>query len=932
MPFSPMRAHRACAILWMAAASSTPALADALWRTPWLVDAPQQIFLTAYDAAPNLHGVAFAEDGDLLIGSNGLYGYEDQFVTRFGTDGTLRWSGVVHAYDDPAAVVALPDGGAYATFSTAGVWGGFIARLDANGTVLWARDTPARSVVPIDTTRVAVSDCESASMLDAATGVVLWHRTVGDNGGCDGGGLVFDGTTLYAIARDVPDLIHASQRLVAFDLDGRARWETRLDDDEDPSLYGLGGGLLYLHRSSETIAVRAGDGSVAWRAPVSGWILAGASREPIVFADNGIQRLDAANGTPRWTTSFDGYIETIGVVGDAILAVSSQDLSRIDPESGAVVWTVPLPATAPDGNYYRWDTIGGLAADGTFSVVGRDVLSIFVQRVDLATGALAGSAPAPSITQGVYGYSTRDGSDLVSLHFDYSNVLRMIDVDAHTGEIRWDAATQLAEGLNVTGFAYWSAYAVGPTRVAAAVPLNDPQYVPSQFGLVDVAAYDRATGDEAWNVQLYDIGEAATAVETPIVDADGNVIVSLAMTMPCNESTCAVQSIQKLAAADGAVLWRIDDSSFGFTDPKPILVIGDDVLVRAPFEGSSATIRRLAGSDGSIVWESNVFAQNGVANLYRLDDAHLVAFEAAPDAYRWAALDAATGAVLWTSSAPCADLSLNCYGGSGAVTPGGAIVVPIQPGADATLAELQNDGSGGFATWPVADTRPDMITWLTDVAAESDGTVAYVLGRNGSWMGGGSWYRRFDPVAGADVSSQDFTGLPLGTLDAGAIDLDTSPLDAEPSGSVFSRQDATVVAHGNLAASVTLDSDVASPGVPLGFHLKATYTGDVALTGVHFRGTMRWSSGATDLSCTGVSNCVMDATGRDVNATFDIAPGGTLEISGRILPLDFPADTSPAWIGARVLGPPGLDERDTSDNFARTNVTMALFAGGFDGN
>lgn len=918
----------------VALTASASSVAETLWRTPWMVDAPQQILLTSYDPPPNLHGVAFADDGDLLIGSNGLYGYADEFVSRFGADGTLRWSGVVHAYDDPAEIVALPDGGAYATFSTSGIWGGYIARFDASGTVLWARDTPARLVVPIDADRVAVSDCESASMLDAATGVVLWHRTVGNNVGCDGGGLIVDGSTIYTIARHEPDYLHVSQRLVALDLDGRSRWEATLDDDEDPNLVGLGAdGLLYMHKTGETIAVRTSDGSVAWRAPASGWILAGAAREPIVLSNDGIERLDAADGSVRWSTAVGR--ETMNVLGDAILVASSDGLSRIDAESGAILWTVALPAMDPAGIYYRWDTIGGLAADGTFSVVGRAGYSIFVQRADLATGALVGSASAPPITQGIYGYSARDGSDLVSFHFDNSNVVRMIDVDAHSGEIRWNAQTQIAEGLNVTGLAYWSAYAIGPTRVAAAVPLNDPQYVPSQYGLVDVVAYDRATGEETWNVELYDIGEAATAVETPIVDADGNVIASIAMTVPCGDGTdCPQQSILKLAAADGAVLWRVDNAEYGATDPKPILAIGDDVLVRAPFAGSTATIRRLAGSDGSIVWESDVFAANGVANLYRLDDSRLVAFDAAPDAYRWAALDAATGAVLWTSSAPCADPNLNCYGGGGVVASSGAIVVPIQPGPNATLAELENDGSGGFAAWPVADTRPDMITWLTDLVAESDGTIDYVLSRNGSWMGGGSWYRRFDPAAGSDVSSQNFPGLPLGAIEAGAIDLDTAPLDSQPSGSVLSREDVAIVAHGNLAASVTLESDVASPGQRLGFHLQATYAGDAALAGVRFRGTMRWASGATDLSCggTGVSNCVLDATGRDVNATFDIAPGGTLDISGRILPLDFPGDASQAWIGARVLGPPGLDEAETADNFARANVVMALFTGGFDGN
>jgi outer membrane protein assembly factor BamB len=929
------RARATCATMLFAAAAAASASAGAatLWRTPWMLEAPQQIVGTNYDPPPNLHGVAFADDGDLMIASNGLYGYADEFVSRFGADGALRWSGVVHAYDDPAAVVALPDGGAYATFSTSGIWGGFVARLDANGTVLWARDAPGRSIVPIDADRLAVSDCESASMLDAATGVVLWHRTVGNNTGCGGGGLVVEGSTIYAIARQQPDYLRASQRLVALDFDGRSRWEATLDDDEDMSLVGIGGDLLYLHKTGETIAVHVSDGSVAWRAPASGWILAGAALEPIVDLYDRIERLDAASGEARWTASVGPYIQTIGNVGDAILVLSSAGLSRIDAESGAILWTVALPEGDPDEVRY-WDTIGGLAADGAFSVVARERLSIFVQRVDLATGALVGSASAPPIPQGIYGYSARDGSDLVRLHFDYSNVLRMIDVDAASGEIRWNSATQLAEGLNLTGFAYYSAFAIGPTRVAAAVPLNDPQSGSSQYGLVEVVAYDRATGATAWDASLYDMFEAATAVETPIVDDEGNVIVSIAMTIPCNDGTCPQQSIMKLAAADGSVLWRVDNSVFGATDPKPILAIGGDTIVRAPFAGSTATIRRLAGSDGSIVWESDVFAESGVANVYRLDDSRLVAFDTAPDAYRWAALDAATGAVLWTSSTPCADVALNCYGSSGVVASNGAIVLPIQPGANAALAELKNDGSGGFLAWPVGDTRPDMIAWLTDLAAESDGTVDYVLARDGSWMGGGSWYRRFDPTAGVNVSSQNISGLPLGPIEAGAINLDTTPLDSDPSGSVFSREDAAIVAHGNLAAAVTLDSGVASPGVPLGFHLRATYAGDVAVAGARFRGTMRWASGATNLSCagSGVSNCVLDATGRDVHATFDIAPGGMLEISGRILPLDFPGDSSQGWIGARVLGPPELDESDTTDNFARANVAIALFAGGFDGN
>ncbi len=135
--------------------ASTCVEAASIWRTPWMLEAPPRAALLAQGTTRGLDGIAFADDGDLLLGTQGFYGYQDGFVTRVAPDGTLRWNGVVHAWDPPAAIVPLPDGGAYATFATPFVWGGFASRLDANGNTLWARDVPARSLVPIDADRVA---------------------------------------------------------------------------------------------------------------------------------------------------------------------------------------------------------------------------------------------------------------------------------------------------------------------------------------------------------------------------------------------------------------------------------------------------------------------------------------------------------------------------------------------------------------------------------------------------------------------------------------------------------------------------------------------------------------------------------------------------------------------------------------------------------
>jgi hypothetical protein len=76
---------------------------------------------------------------------------------------------------------------------------------------------------------------------------------------------------------------------------------------------------------------------------------------------------------------------------------------------------------------------------------------------------------------------------------------------------------------------------------------------------------------------------------------------------------------------------------------------------------------------------------------------------------------------------------------------------------------------------------------------------------------------------------------------------------------------------------------------------------------------------------------VLDSTvDRNIDATFDIEPGGEIDVTGRILVIDdFPA-MSQRWIGMRVVGPPELDETGTIDNFAQAVAVQALFASGFD--
>jgi hypothetical protein len=912
-------AASAAAIAWLALAGSSSS-ATTLWRTDWVDAAPLAWISGLNGDSPNDAGVAFLDDGDVVIAANGSYTLDDSFVMRFGADGALRWSGVAAAYEYPSQIVPLADGGAYATFGLYGMFG-FAARFDTSGTTLWQRSVPAHALVPVDDARVAISDCESVSMLDAATGVVRWNRLLAHSSECYGG-LIRDASTLYTIAaQDYPPA--EGERLVAVDLDGDILWRSPLDVT-GCALVGNAAGLVYLRTDEETLAYHAGDGSLAWRAPGSGWILAGATHEPIVVTVDGIQRLAADNGHVRWTTALGPYVGRVAAVGDSVVALVGGTLVRLDAETGAIAWIIDLPLVDSAGNPLReWSAIGDVGTDAAFAVIGRSPITAFVQRIDYATGALAAAAVAPPIPQAIDGNVLREGNDLVAVRTDYTRVLRAIDIDATTGAVRWNVATPFAVGVMDGGSFWWeSAHAVGPSRIAVAIPINAWSQT---GGVTDVVALDRASGAVAWETTLWDFDERETAVTTPIVDAAGNVIVSIAMTLRLFDGTYEQrQSIYKLAAADGAVLWRVDDDLFGETAPKAIFALGDDVLVEGPFADSTDTLRRLDGDDGSLQWASGLFADSGLSALYRDGDTRLIAFAAPAVAfYQWAALDAATGSVLWSTTAPCID-GANCGGVSGALSPDGRIIVPFFSTTSGALVALDDHGSGATHSWPLAPTADNLHATIDDVAVESDGTVDFAWGRYGPYVSGATWAARFDPSAGS-ASYQRIVGTPIGARDGTSLLIDQT--------TAFSREDMAITARGNLAASVALDEPRVAAGQHLGFHLIATWEGDAPLAGVSMRGSVRWPSGATDLSCggIGVSNCVLDATGDAVYATFDIAPGGRVDVAGKILVLDSSSGDGSRSFGVRVAGPAGLDESDTIDNFARASTQQVLFADGFDG-
>src|SRR5262249_26045806 len=152
--------------------------------------------------------------------------------------------------------------------------------------------------------------------------------------------------------------------------------------------------------------------------------------------------------------------------------------------------------------------------------------------------------------------------------------------------------------------------ASGPTSIAAATPMNKGSgFELDDAGAVRVVAYDRGTGAENWNVVLYDLSQGYTSVADLVVDADDDLFVAVGTTLPGTTfEVCGHETIYKLSATDGSVLWREDQtlgSAFGPVDAPTIGALDGDLLVVAALDGSPSTVRRIAGTDGSEVWRAD---------------------------------------------------------------------------------------------------------------------------------------------------------------------------------------------------------------------------------------------------------------------------------------------------------------------------------------
>lgn len=930
--------------------------AGEIWRNEWLVQAPPTLITYAPEPSPRKPTAAFAfgTSGDVLFNaSNPPYSNQGEIFVRVSNSGALRWSSradfgayaaLVQDGGDAFLALGVPDNGDLADR---------VVHVDANGAIAWSRGLPTGWLAKAGGGRLASLGCNSLSLLDATNGNVIWERVfaANRNDNCHGNVIADDQGNLYVeIGIGNYDLgVISNFRTFKFAADGTELWSVA-EVDGGGSLIGAGSGVLYLRTSAGVRALRMTDGGPIWSASLDATanVLLGSGDpvEPVVVAPNFVQRLAAATGAPRWKASLPGLTGVAGVIGDSVVVASQTSFTRLDSASGAVAWT----HTAANNQWRGFGAFDGAAFIGvaTTSYGGISVL----ERIDASSGAMTEIA-MPSIAQGVDAVSVTDESgEIASAGIALQagqTVLRLRKVDA-AGATVWESTDTIDTSISSAWWQLPPSPSMGSDAVAvgATVSRGSCSDIYGQ-GYAVVSAHDRATGQLKWSVPLdIDHVQHCAWVSTPSFDANGDVIVATSAIGACMDfgDTCERQRLYKLAASTGAVLWQVDNIGYQtFTYqifPQAFSLVGSDVLLHGPFISSQDTIRRLSGANGEVLWTSDLFHENNfIADaVYASDPNHVVVFSGTAATIDWAALDITTGAVSWTSTAPrpaCA-LQSCAFSAPDLIPFNGDLLAGASLDFAPVLKRYHNDGSGAVDSWVLGPVNPLISGGITSLWKDANDVVqTYLYQGFKRSQGSLRFLSTFDFTSGALLGKQaiyaynpdslawSFSG-PLRAPTTGRLLVSTAgPTPSMPTTTGAALLDTSVVAHGNLAVTLSVDQVSVQAGGRLGFHLTATYAGDALLTGAHVFALMPWQGGVT-ATCSG-TNCVLDTRTGHVDATFDIAPGGSVDITGQVRVLDqsiYPA------LSVRTWGPLSLSEQNVLDNFAQVAVKQSLFANGFD--
>ncbi len=246
---------------------------------------------------------------------------------------------------------------------------GEVSALDpATGEVLWTQDLGAAGgsapTVQGDLVYIAARDSR-AWAIDATSGRIRWtlNGTPAQQGFSGGAGAaVTDEIAIFPFA--------SGEVLAAFPLGGLRRWSTVVSGER-------------LGVAAATVSDIAGDpvidGGRVYAANVSGRLAA----------------LDVATGERIWTAT-EGAVSPVWPSGNSVFLVNDMgELLRLSSADGAVLWRQPLPGFVENRvrrQKTRFAHYGPVLAGGRLIVASSDGE---LRQFDPETGALLGSVPIP---------------------------------------------------------------------------------------------------------------------------------------------------------------------------------------------------------------------------------------------------------------------------------------------------------------------------------------------------------------------------------------------------------------------------------------------------------------------------------------------------------------------------------------------------------
>ncbi|MGA8276856.1 MAG: PQQ-binding-like beta-propeller repeat protein [Rhodanobacteraceae bacterium] len=935
------RARFLCGALCLIATATCGVQAQSIvWRNDWTISAP-----------PTLSGseavVRFGANGDLLMATTA--GTDNQ-IQRLDHAGLELWTvNLADQGDDVTALLPAADGGAYIGTE----YFDEVVRIDSNGAIGWSSRVSARALAPYGSNYVAAMGCNRITLLsDSGLGAPDWQfRVSGQTYPCPLQGVAAgdDGSVYVTYLLDANNPA-GGLRLIRLSGVGRLIWQTTITGDEATPL-GVDGSTVYVSTASGLSTFATADGSPIWQAAAErAFLVPGDPALPVVITANSVEGLDPATGATVWTQPIDAT-DVAAVVGDAFLVDTVQGLIKLDAASGDIAWTTTLPTVDAEGHPIpQYLALGGLAA-GQFLAIANphasgQPIAPFVQSVDFASGQLGDDIAVPGTPQGLS--STRVAADGRVFAIGLANgarnpEVRLRSLDAADGSLLWSVAEPFVSPQWVTAYP-------GNINIVASADAVATSVAPSllngsgiNVSTASVSEHDASTGTLRWQNELRPTDEAwfDTDVSDPVIDAASNAFAAVGTGILCEPiNDCRAQSLYKLAAADGSILWRHDL----FRDHYPVplqtpdfALIGNDVLL-----AGADSLLRLSGADGMVEWTSDASAPQNISLIRIVDDGNIVVV----GSDQWAKLDATNGTTLWSGDLP----SLNCTTGScypnyqTLALPGGDL---IEVGAvdDAPIVILlHGDGSGDSEVWR-PDSSPLLSSTLIDAASDPDGGIRVSHNERLRTSGlGVRFLSRFDPATGELIDEQalgPFYDDPLAELlspfwlapPASDRLLATTYVEQAPQPTTEGAAllDTSSDTHGNLTVTTSLDPGPISPGDIAHFEVIVHYEGDISLSGVHLIVRTPWVVTSPNLFCFGfgATNCTGDLYSGDIRATFDIDPGGDLHLQGDVPVLD--TDDPAPTIDAIAYGPTGLVEQNTLDNFASTPVAQSLFHDGFDG-